>query len=255
MTDEQARRDNLIAAALAGELDVEERREFERVCAADPDLLSEYLAVKDTAERLERSNLRWVEQDLPPGLADRVIAATTGDPEEGVAARYPGAAPFPQANDAGLKQIGASHHRRTYGSRKAVIGLAAAGLLLIGALGGAVIDNVLQSPPDGPPGALGVTENVVFPEVPEGVSFDAAVVAHTWGTETVLEVDGLTVGESFEVVLVSEDGRELTSGTFLGSEQTVTCSLNAALMREDVSELQIRRDSGEVVASSILPEV
>lgn len=45
-------------------------------------------------------------------------------------------------------------------------------------------------------------------------------MAHTWGTETILEVDGAPLGQTFAVVLLSEDGEELTSGTFVGTEQT-----------------------------------
>lgn len=88
-----------------------------------------------------------------------------------------------------------------------------------------------------------------------GSAAPASSVAHTWGTETVLEIDGLAEGEIFEVILVSEDGAELTSATFFGAEQTITCRMNAALMREDVSQLEIRDASGSVVVSSSVPDV
>lgn len=68
-------------------------------------------------------------------------------------------------------------------------------------------------------------------------------------------MDGLAEGEIFEVILINEDGAELASGTFFGTEQTVVCRMNAALMREDVSQLQIRDEAGAVVVSSTVPDV
>ena len=121
---------------------------------------------------------------------------------------------------------------------------------MAGALGGQALTGALQAPPDGPPGTLGALEDVTFSEQPAGTTVDAALVAHTWGTETVLELDGLAVGEEFEVVLVGDDGEEYLSGTFLGADRTVTCRMNAAVLREDVSQLQIRDGGGAVVAVS-----
>ncbi|NJC21810.1 hypothetical protein BJ994_000886 [Arthrobacter pigmenti] len=252
MTNEQARREELMGAALAGELTEAERREFDRACAADPRLRREYQALQGVAERLDRSELVWTDQDLPPGLAGRVFAATTEKPER--AGDGHGVPAARHATDGDHVPPPTSHrHRRR---RVALMSTAAAAsLLVVGALGGIAINNALQAPPGGPPGTLGAVEDVDFSRVQQGASFDASLVAHTWGTETVLEVDGLTVGDSYEVVLVSEDGRDLTSGTFFGSEQTVTCRMNAAVMREDVSALEIRRVTGEVVASSTLPDL
>lgn len=253
MTEEPlSSRDRLIAAALAGGLTTEEQREFDRACSTDPQFLSEYLSLRDISERLAQADLVWDDRELPSGLADRVFAATSGDPHENElptlssareARRRPTPVPTSDAPPA----------RR--GSRTALLGLAAAGLLLVGGLGGSAISAVLDTPPDGPAGALGAVEEVTFPSIPDGTSFDAALVAHTWGTETVLEVDGLAEGDIFEVILVSEDGVELTSGTFFGAEQTVICRMNAALMREDVSQLQIRDETGAVVVSSSVPDV
>ena len=85
------------------------------------------------------------------------------------------------------------------------------------------------------------------------MAIDGSVIAHTWGTETVLEIDGLPAGDSYSVVLVGDDGVESPSGTFFGSEVTIDCRMNAAVMRDDVSTLEIRDDSGDAVAVAMLP--
>lgn len=253
MTEEPlSSRDRLIAAALAGELTAEEQRDFDQACSADPELLSEYLSLREVTDQLAQTDLTWEDQELPPGLADRVFAATSEAPLEGEAPT-PSAASKAQRRPSRARTSDAPAARRRF--QPVLIGLAAAGLLLVGGFGGSVISGVLDTPPDGPPGALGAVEAVTFPAIPDGTSFEAALVAHTWGTETVLEVDGLAEGDIFEVVLVSEDGVELISGTFFGAEETVICRMNAAVMREDVSQLQIRDVAGAVVVSSSVPDV
>lgn len=229
MTNGSTRREELIAAVLAGELTKEEQREFEQACADDPGMLRDLQLLQGVSGRLAGSGLAWEERDAPPGLGDRVLAATDSG--------HFTAKPQPRR------------------SRVLLLSAAAAALLIVGSLGGALITDRLQSPPDGPPGTLGAVEEIDFPRLPAGGAIDAALIAHTWGTETVLEVDGLAAGKTFEVVLLRVDGRELSSGSFIGTAQTVTCRMNAAVLRQDVSEVQIRDVSGAVVASSDVPEV
>lgn len=81
------------------------------------------------------------------------------------------------------------------------------------------------------------------------------LVAHTWGTETVLEIAGLPAGERYAVVLVARDGDVYQSGTFLGSEVTIDCRMNAALLRPDVADVEIRDDEGVVVGVAHAPAV
>lgn len=250
MSTEPSRSDYLIANALAGALNTEEQREFELACTADPQFLREYAAAQSMAERLDDANLTWEDHPVPQGLADKVLAATSGrdsNPEE--TRRESSGTPLRPVSELHPPEI------PKRGPGIALLSAAAAGLLILGGLGGAALGGAFQSPPAGPAGTLGAVEYVPIADAPEGTSIDAALVAHTWGTETVLEVDGFAVGESFEVVLVSGDGEELSSGTFLGSQQTVTCRMNAAVLREDVVELVIRTETGEVVASSTLPGV
>ncbi|MBE1513909.1 hypothetical protein [Nesterenkonia halotolerans] len=118
--------------------------------------------------------------------------------------------------------------------------------------------------PSGTPGELGVQEPVSFtePDLAGGdaesdpeVAVEGALVAHTWGTETVLEITGLPVGSSYSVVLVGEDGEEIESGSFLGSELPVECRMNGAVLREDVDRLEIRAEDGTALTAAELPDV
>lgn len=109
--------------------------------------------------------------------------------------------------------------------------------------------------PLGPPGELGSQEPVSFTDPRAGVVVDGSLIAHTWGTETVLLIDGLPVGETFTVVLIGEDGQEIESGSFLGSEVPVDCRMNGAVLREDVARLEIRDETGGEVTAAALPDV
>lgn len=259
MTDRSQYREYLVVAALAGELDETGRRDLDAACAADPSLLQELTELRELTGRLDAADLTWEEPGMPPGLPDRVRTAvheessgahraareSTARPDSPPSAPAP-----PDIDDARISS------RRRRASRPVLTYLAAAAALLVvgGVIGTAVTDR-LQGPPTGPPGTLGAVEEVSFSTSPDGSVVDAALVAHTWGTETLLEVDGLPVGASFEVVLVREDGVEVSSGTFLGAEQLITCQLNAAVLREDVAELQVRDVTGAVVALSEITSI
>ena len=265
MTDQEHEREALITAALAGELDAEGRRAFDHACATDASFLRDFRELQELTLRLDRAELRWEEAEPPSYLLDDVLAATerertdqdaaeqelTAGPGNDVGAPVPDLAQRRTRGPHRTSPRSRSHPPAARRPRRVLAGCAAAaGLLVAGALGGSVITDALDAPPSGPAGTLGAVEELSFSSSPAGALVDAALVAHTWGTETVLEVDGLDAGEAFEVVLVREDGTEYVSGAFLGSEQTITCTLNAAVLREDVVQLQIRDDSGAAVATS-----
>lgn len=247
MTDHTSRREELIAAALADELDEQERREFDQASAADPSMLRDLHEVRETTAILERAEATWREEDPPPELEHRILAAIAGE----TASETPG-----QGAEAGsVERSPANDASPQRGRRAALLGLAAAGFTAMGATGGILIDHRRQAPPEGPPGTLGAVEEVPVEGVPSGASINVSLVAHTWGTETVLEIDGLGVGDTFEAVLVRDDGQEMSSGTFLGSELTITCRLNAAVLRERVVEVRIQDGAGSAVVASRVPEV
>lgn len=227
---DDARRDELIGAALAGDITVDEARELDELIGDDADLRAEIDDLRATARQLSASDVRWQEPVPDPALGDRIetaIGVETGK----------------------VVPIGRTRWSRPIGL------LVAAALVAVGALGSVITQQWADRAPSGPPGTLGAVEDITFRGEPARTSIDGAVIAHTWGTETDLVVDGLDVGETFRVVLVDSEGQELSAGSFLGAQEKVTCRMNAAVMRDDVEVVQIQDADGDVVASASLPSV
>lgn len=229
----------LAAAAASDDLGPEEAEEYAALVAADPSLADEVAAMRAALARLEVLP-GWEDPQPSPGLRDAVLGrpaeVSTGpatDRTVGPPARRP-AAWLPRAAAAVVL----------------VLGGAAVGALVRGG-----DDPVDQVAAPGPPGTLGALERIDFTGEPADVDIDAGLVAHTWGTETVLSLDGLPPGERYAVVLRDDDGRPADSGGFVGSQARVDCRLNAALLREDVEAVEIRAADGTVVARSDVPTV
>lgn len=235
MDDDTDRRAELLGAALAGELTPEEQAELDEACRRDPSMREELAELQETLGRVD-GPAGWVDAEPGSDLGDRVAAVDGSPPATG----------------------GPVRTRRSRRSRRsrATTSVAAACLVGLGVLGTLGYQRIVDSPPEGPPGTLGAVEQVDFTGEPDGGDVDASVVAHTWGTETVLEIDGLEVGETFEVTLVSTSGEVLSSGTFVGAEATVECRMNAAIMREEVAQVRIRSsDDTTVRLVADLPDV
>jgi len=66
-------------------------------------------------------------------------------------------------------------------------------------------------------------------------------------------MDGISDGGPYDVVLVDRSGVDRPSGTFLGSTVTIECRMNAAVLRGDVAEIEIRGSDGVVLASAQVP--
>ncbi len=131
---------------------------------------------------------------------------------------------------------------------------AAAACLAVGAGLALVVDGVVTAPPRGPAGTLGAVEAVDFIGEPAGASVDGDLIAHTWGTETALRLDGLEAGATYTIVVVSRDGEEVDAGTILGTDGVVTCRMNAAVLRQDVAEVVVRAaDASEFSAAAVSP--
>ncbi|WP_432546719.1 hypothetical protein [Kineococcus sp. SYSU DK004] len=229
----QDRRAELLGAAAVGDLSPAEARELDALAAADPSVAEELRAHREVLAALPPRGSGWDEPVPPPGPVLPGGATGAG----------PAAAP-----------AGALHRRRT-ASRW--VGAAAAVVVGAGIGAGAVTvgREVADRPVQGPPGTLGAVEELVVLGEPEGVRADVALVAHTWGTETVLDVAGLPAGREYAVVLVRGDGAEAGSGSFLGSRVPVECRLNAAVLREDVAAVEVRDEDGALVLRSEAPAV
>ncbi|GHP19363.1 hypothetical protein RN2511_040990 [Rhodococcus sp. NKCM2511] len=251
MTASPDRRAELIAAAVGDDLDDAEAGELRALAASDPTVDTEIAALRATTEQLERRgpNLPWLDSTPPPGLRERILAATQ-NADNAVA---PG-----RSGSSGLQPVA----RPRFGVRNGSAGLAAAAALVGVVVGSAAvlgIDAYRSEPGEpqvvvtGPPGTLGAYEEISFTTSGPTVDVEGGLVAHTWGTETVLEMDGISEGGPYDVVLVDRSGVDRPSGTFLGSTVTIECRMNAAVLRGDVAEIEIRGSDGVVLASAQVP--
>ncbi len=245
----ESRRDELLGAALGGdlgELTPGEREELEALLRDDPAAAAELDAAQSVIRALGGAGATWSEVEPPASLQDRVLAATSG------AAGQPDAGqPAPPAPVVPLR-------RRDRRPRYSPLLLAASAAALLGAGvgGGFGLSTWLDRPVQGPAGTLGALEPITFTGAPEGAVVTASVVAHTWGTETVFdEVSGLETGETYEVVLVADDGSEVGTGSFEAVAGAVDCRMTSATMREEVDAISVRTAEGTEVMSSSLPAV
>jgi hypothetical protein len=91
--------------------------------------------------------------------------------------------------------------------------------------------------------------------VAPGVVVEGHLIKHDWGTEIRLLVSGSRDGQTHRVTLVSEDGEQVNSGTFIGiGDKTLRGTFNAALLRKDADRLEVRTPGGEPVFFAKLPE-
>lgn len=223
----------LLAAAATGHLEAAERTQLEALLAREPGAATEL------------AELRAVLAELEP--LREPAAAWREDPAPALAAPVPPRGPLPLPRQ-----------RRSVRST-AGLALAACLLLAVGGLGGALVRGALDERARpavvvGPPGTLGAVEQVAVTTSP-GVGATASVVAHRWGTETVLDLDGLAAGRTYQVVVVDEAGRAVVAGTVLGTGGAIDCTMNAAVLRADAAKVQVLDADGTAVVDADLPPV
>lgn len=236
----------LVAAALAGELTTAEAAEFDEIRRSDAARAAEYAALEDVTGRLRQGDLAWTAPRDTGDLFARIEAAAER-PDPTV---FDPAAAAP--SERGRRSAIAPPRRR----RRWVMPAVAAACLAAGVVIGANGAVVFGSPaPSGPPGTLGAIEQIAVSDDISGIDVSAEVVAHTWGTEAYLEATGLTVGATYELVIVGVDGTEFTAGEVLGSAVPIVCRMNAAVLRGDAARLELRDTGDVVIAHADLPAV
>jgi len=252
------RRAELVAAALGDDLSPAEADEFARLRAADPTIDRELaelgglpgaLAGLGSWQDVEPSaELRRRVEGVAGPEARGATASTTGPaPVAGTAPpapQAPGRTPVPTALSAPVTPL---RPRR----RPLLTVLGAAACLALGAGVGALVAAPRDTTPEGPAGTFGAVEPIDFAGAPTGVRVEGDLVAHTWGTETLLTVTGLPVGTAFSVVVIDDEGGEHPSGAFLGTEVEIDCQLNAAVTRDHVRSVEIRGADGEVAVAAV----
>lgn len=74
MQEMPSRREELIGAALTGDLSETEKREFDQAQAqaSDPSISAELAKLRATAARLAAADVSWQEQAPPAGLEERI---------------------------------------------------------------------------------------------------------------------------------------------------------------------------------------
>jgi hypothetical protein len=238
------RRGELIAAALADDLSPAETAELQAMRAADPSI-DEEIALLGGLPSAIRGVGAWQEAEPSEELIRRIGAIADGHGEDATTTDAD------QPVDLDVRRA----HRGSRTRRTALLIAGAAACLALGATGGAFLATPRSDVATGPAGTLGAVEDVTFAGAPAGVDVTGDVVAHTWGTETLLTVDGLTVGDSYSVVVLDAAGGEHTSGTMLGSNVRIDCRLNADVLRQDATAVEIRDASGDRIAVAELPPV
>ena len=218
--DHQRYRD-LLVASLFDELDERERVEFQDHLDVCEVCQADLRELRPVVVALENAAPGAIAEDLP--LPPEDLEARTFERIEAEAR--------------------GRHRRRRWYAWSA----AAAAAVVLVVVGLVALAPLLSGPP---------TEPVAFSEVPPGVEAEADLIPHTWGTETVLVADGLEVGQTYDVTLTSEGGEQVSSGTFVVTEEgPITCNLTAALLRENTTQLQVLADGGEPVLQADLPNI
>lgn len=103
------------------------------------------------------------------------------------------------------------------------------------------------------PEASGPPQEAVAVVAQSGIDADISLVVHTWGTEVKLVASGLRQGETYDVMLVADDGTRVAAGTFLGvDDRPIVCDMNAAVQRSEAAALEVLDASGKVVMAADL---
>lgn len=188
-----------------------------------------------TACRAELAEIAPLVDDLRAIDPDRISALVTPPPALGEQIR--GAV----AVERSLRD------RRVRSGRLLTAAAAVVAVLAVGATGFAVGDRRGGDGPQ-PFEAVAVTSDVA------GVSADAGVVPHTWGVEIKLRATGFEVGQSYAVMVRTEDGRQRSAGAFVGTgAREMNCNLNSDVLRADAAGFTVVDARGAVVLSADLP--
>lgn len=136
-----------------------------------------------------------------------------------------------------------TRERRRAGRLSTVVAAAASVAVL---LAGLVTAGALDRAPDVPLEAVAV-------QAMPGVRASADLVPHTWGVEIKLVAAGLADGRPYTVQVRTQTGDLVDAGAFLGTgDRTLSCNLNASVLREDAVSFAVRDAGGVEVLSAQL---
>jgi anti-sigma factor RsiW len=151
-----------------------------------------------------------------------------------------------QLGDQVVRQI---HDGERLRRRRTRVRQAASGVLVAASVAAAWATGAWYAGPRTDPPVIDVT----LRQTAAGVSADAGLVRHTWGTELKLQASGLTDGASYTVTFVRDDGSRVGAGTFLGTgTRPLNCSVNAALPVDSAAEVMVTDAAGQLVIDADL---
>lgn len=131
--------------------------------------------------------------------------------------------------------------------RAVLIGGVAASVGAAFGVSGALFATRDEDEPQGPP-----TEPIEFAAVDDGVRTTAALINHTWGTELMLDIEGLPGDTTYQVVYAKRED-QVPAGSFLSVAGTVMrCRFNAAVLRSDVTRIAVAAPDGLEVLTADL---
>ena len=91
-------------------------------------------------------------------------------------------------------------------------------------------------------------------ETAVGITATAGLVDHTWGLEVKLEASGLPAGGTYEMWVVSDDGKAYEAGEFIGVKgKKVVCNMSSSVLLRDAVSFKVVDDRGAQVIAADLP--
>lgn len=168
----------------------------------------------------------------PADLGDRIRAAVAAEAHEPAA---------PAGTPAGTDVDAPSRWRAV--ARQPL--LVAAAVVLVALVGGLVGRASAPEPPTVPREPIALEDVTASP-----VSVESAdLVPHTWGVELRMVAAGFDEGETYRAAFrEGETGRLAPAGAFIGTgAETLVCNLQAAVLRDDVTQVVVTDDQGAVV--------
>lgn len=195
--------------------------------------------MSDEDELLDRLG-RSLDQPVPPADPARVAAIRA-------AAEAAAAAGSPSATVRPIGRVDDRAPGAPTTSRRALLrlGAAAAGGIAAGAAGVFLLSDDEELPAGPPLEAASV-------RTADGVVARADMIDHTWGLEVLLEVSGLEPGGAYEMTFESTDGRTVSAGGFVGTDATMKCRNNGALLRADTARFVVTGPDGSEALSADL---
>ncbi len=152
-------------------------------------------------------------------------------------------------DEVGARRYGADRRRSVAGPGWIAAAAVVLALLAGGALGGWI------GRASAPTAAVVPTEpiSLAAPAASDVTVESANLVAHTWGVELRIVATGFAEGRRFRAAFRTEDGRLVPAGEFRGvGAAPMTCFLQSAAMREDVTEVVVTNQRGKTVLTAAL---